>query len=128
MTRKAMKPIDVSALLLGNMERVFNERDGAARAAALAELWSEDAMMYESDEILVGREAISAGVERIHAKLPGNTRFSPIGQAIENHGTALLRWEAGAPSYPAIVSGVDVAKIVDGRIQNLHVYLERRPS
>lgn len=123
-----MKRIDVGALLLGNLERVFNERNRDARDRALAEFWTDNPVMYEADEVLMGPRAISAGVEKIHAKMPAEVRFRPVGSAVENHGTALLRWEAGVPGAPALVSGVDVAMILDDRIHTLHVYLEKAPS
>ena len=56
---------DVDHLLRSNLERVFNQRDDAQRAAAVAELYVADPVMYEPDGIVEGRDAISATAGRL---------------------------------------------------------------
>ncbi len=119
-------PFDYDALLRANIERVFNERDDVLRLAAMAELWSENPVMYEADEAFVGREAVSRNVAELHDRLPAETRFTPLAPAMGHHGTALLRWSAAAPGEESHVFGTDVAQLADGRIDRLHVFLEMR--
>jgi hypothetical protein len=116
--------LHIDGLLRSNVARVFNERDPQLRLRALEELWAEDASMFEAEERFVGREAISANVGALLARLPEGVRFSPAGPAIVNHDTAMLRWTAATPGEPPKVTGTDLAFISDGRIQRMYVFLD----
>jgi hypothetical protein len=112
------------ATLKANIARVFNEHDREARDSALADLWREDAEMIEADEIFRGRAEISDAVGRLLDRLPPGTFFTPIGNAIVNHDTALLHWQAGLNGEHATVAGNDVAQFREEKIGKLYVYLE----
>jgi hypothetical protein len=58
-TERDAVPVDFNHLLRDNLARVFNERDADARAAAIAELYAVDPIMYEPDAIIEGRATIS---------------------------------------------------------------------
>ena len=114
---------DVDHLLRANLERVFNQRDDAGRAAAIAELYVADPVMYEPDGIVEGRDAISATAGRLLVQFGPDFVFVPEGRAVGHHGLAVLRWHAGPKGGPVAVTGTDVAQIVDGRIHRLWVLL-----
>ncbi len=114
----------LDAILLGNLARVFNERNAARRLEAMADLWAEDAVMFEADAVHFGRQAISDNVGAVQARLPQDMRFVPQGEAITNHGSALLRWQAGSEDGQTAVSGTDIALFKNRRIHSLHVYLD----
>jgi hypothetical protein len=124
MTRSDEDPKTFDATLKANIAQVFNEHDRDARDRALAGLWLDDAEMIEADEIFRGRAEISDAVGRLLERLPPGTRFTPIGNAIVNHDTALLHWEAGLDGEHATVAGNDVAQFQEGKIAKLYVYLE----
>jgi len=110
-------------LLKANIARVFNEHVQEGRDLALAELWTEECEMFEADEIFHGRAAISDAVGRLLERLPSGLRFTPVGNAIINHGTALMRWEAGMSGAPATIIGTDIVHVQGDRIDKLYVYL-----
>ncbi|GGF71301.1 hypothetical protein GCM10007301_33800 [Azorhizobium oxalatiphilum] len=113
-------------LLRANIERVLNERDEARRLKALSELWADDAVMFEADEVFSGQKAISDNVGALLARLPAGTLFRPASAPVVNHEAALLRWTAGSdPAKPA-VTGTDLAFIENGRIRKLYVFLDPR--
>jgi hypothetical protein len=115
-------------LLRANLERIFNERDAALRAEALAELYVEAPTMYEPDAVVFGRDAISATAGHLLESFGPAFRFVPAGPAVGHHGLAALRWRAGPEGGPVAVTGTDVAEIVDGRIARLWVLLDPPPS
>jgi len=116
---------DYDHLLRSNLERVFNERDPARRALAIAELFVEQPTMYEPDGIVQGREAISTVAGKLLDQFGPDFAFVPEKAAIGHHGMASLRWQAGPVEGPPIVSGIDTAAVVGGRIERLWVLLDR---
>ncbi len=112
------------ALLRANMARVFNERDAQRRLAAVRELYTGDATLYEPQTVVSGHEAISGAVGELLATLPPNMMFTPTGAEGSHHGLAFARWQGGPADGPAVVTGMDVAHLEAGRITALYVFLD----
>src|SRR4051794_12421360 len=109
---------DDDALLRANLTRVFSEHDRAARDAALAELYVEDAILYDPEGEFHGRAAIPDSVDTLLGRLGPDARFEAAGPAVGHHGMARLFWKSGP------ITGTDVATVRDGRIVTLHVFLD----
>lgn len=118
------KSIDYDDLMQANLARVFGERDASRRMNAIAQLYADDAILYEPDASATGHAAISQAVEALLSSLPPNFAFTAIGPAVGHHGVGRLRWQAGPPKGPVAVTGTDVARFEGGRIQTLHVFLD----
>ena len=118
------KSIDYDGLMQANLARVFGERDPARRIKAIAELYADDATLYEPEALAKGQTAISHAVEALLSSLPPTFVFTAIGPAVGHHGMGRLRWQSGPPNGPAAVTGTDVARIEGGRIQTLHVFFD----
>jgi hypothetical protein len=114
---------DYDHLLRSNLERVFNERDPAKRAAALDELFVADPVMYEPDAVIEGREAISAVAGKLLDRFGPTFTFTPDGPAVGHHGLGALRWHAGPAGGAIAVTGTDTAQFADGKIARLWVLL-----
>src|SRR6202051_2042817 len=105
---KATDAIDVDALMHANMARVFGERNAGRRRAALAELYAEDAILYDPETVATGRDAISAAVDALLRSLPPDFVFTAAGPAVGHNGAARLFWRAGPPGGPVAGTGTDV--------------------
>jgi SnoaL-like domain len=114
---------DYDRLLRANLERVFNERDAGRRAAALAELFVDEPVLYEPADIVRGQAAIAALAGRLLDQFGPTFRFTPVGPAVGHHGLGSLQWQAGPDGGPVAVTGADVAEVVGGRIARLWVLL-----
>lgn len=86
--------INFDALMRANLARVFGERDVGRRRAALEELYTADAKLYEPDSVSTGRDAICGAVEALIARLPPKLVFTPVGIAVGHHGLGRLAWRA----------------------------------
>lgn len=117
--------IDFDHLLRSNLERVFNERDDDKRQAAIAELFTEEPVMYEPTDVVRGRAGISRVAGKLLAQFGSTFRFVPDGPAVGHHGLAHLAWHGGPEGGPVAVTGSDVAQIEDGRIARLWVLLNK---
>jgi hypothetical protein len=124
MTTRPAPTSDYDALLSANLNRVFNERDAAARLAAVDALFVADPVFYEPDEIIHGRQAIADVAGALLEKFGPDFTFVADGRAVGHHGLAYLRWRAGPRNGPTAVTGADLAEIVDGRIARLWVMLD----
>jgi SnoaL-like domain len=120
----AADAIDVDALMQANIVRVFNERNADHRRAALAELYAEDATLYDPETVATGREAISRAVGELLLRLPPDFVFTAIGNAVGHNGAARLFWRAGPPDGPVAITGIDVAHIEHGRIKVLYAFVD----
>jgi hypothetical protein len=119
------KSTDYDGLMQANLTRVFGERDASRRIKAIAELYADDAILYEPpDASATGHAAINQAVDALLANLPANFVFTANGAAVGHHGMGRLRWRSGPPNGPAAVTGTDVAQIEGGRIKTLHVFLD----
>jgi hypothetical protein len=106
------------------MARVFSERDPQRRLAAVRELYSAGATLYEPQAVATGHAAISDAVGELLATLPAKMIFTSTGAEGSHHGLAFARWQGGVAGGPAVVTGMDVAHLEDGLIVALHVFVD----
>jgi hypothetical protein len=115
---------DYDGLMQANLARVFGERDASRRMNAIAEIYADDAVLYEPDASATGHVAINQAVDGLLSSLPPNFVFTAIGPAVGHHGVGRLRWQSGPPNGPVAVTGTDIARIEGGQIQTLHVFVD----
>jgi len=120
----ATTSLDYNGLMQANLARVFGERDASRRTKAIAELYANDATLYEPDAEAKGHAAINRAVEALLSHMPPNFAFKAIGPAVGHHDIGRLRWQAGPPSGPVAVTGMDVAHFEGDRIRSLYVFLD----
>lgn len=118
------KSIDYDGLMQTNLARVFGECDASRRLNAVAELYADDAVLYEPDTSVTGHAAINEAVTALLSSLPPNFVFAAISPAIGHHGVGRLRWQSGPLNGPVAVTGTDVARFEGGLIQTLHVFID----
>jgi hypothetical protein len=114
-------------LMERNLLDVFGEVDPARRAVAIAELYTADCTFFEVEEQISGREALNAKVESIRKDAPGFV-FRAAGPAQVNHDLGRLRWRFGPAGVPPVVTGMDIAVFVNGRIRALYAFLDESSS
>jgi hypothetical protein len=124
MATPSEESIDYDGVMQANLSRVFSERDSARRISAIAELYADDAVLYEPGAAATGHAAINQAVDGLLSSLPPGFAFTAIGPAVGHHNLARLRWQSGPPNGPVAVTGTDVAHVEDGCIQSLHVFLD----
>jgi hypothetical protein len=109
-------------LMQGMVFAVFGERDRAARDAAIAEIYTEDVVLHDPDGTVRGYRELSAKVQELLDDAPGFV-FHTVGPTYEHHGLAVQAWGLGPAGEPAVVTGMDVATVQDGRLATVHTFL-----
>ena len=122
-TSNAFEP-DFDTLLRANLDRVFNQRNAAKRIEAVSQLFSASAIMYEPSGTVRGQASIADVAGALLEQFGEDFSFVPLGAAIGHHGLGYLRWQAGPEDGPVMVTGVDVATVIDGKITQLWVLLD----
>ncbi len=108
---------------------IWNEPDSAARTAAIAELWTEDASYTDPLAAVTGHDGIAAVIAGARDLFPGFV-FRALPGVDAHHDLVRFGWElvpeAGGES---LVVGFDVATLAeDGRISTVHGFLDKVPA
>ena len=85
MSTSSEAPIDYDGLMQANLARVFGERDATRRTKAIAQLYADNAVLYEPDALATGHAAIGQAVKALLSSLPPNFVFTAIGPAVGHH-------------------------------------------
>lgn len=113
----------IQNLMTRSLLDVFNQRDRQQRATAIGEIYSPDIVFYEGDGEVSGPTELEERVQQLLEGAPGFV-FTPIGAPAVNHDLGRQPWSFGPPDSPPVVFGTDIARIADGRIHQLWVFVE----
>ena len=114
----------LNQLMERNLLEVFGERDSARRKIAIGAIYTENCTFFETNEEIVGPDALNAKVESLLKGAPGFV-FRAAGPAEVNHDVGRLRWHFGPSGAPPAVTGMDIALFQKGRIRWLYTFLEQ---
>lgn len=109
-------------LMTANLLRVFNERDGDLRRAAIAATYAEDVVFADPEGAVRGHAALDAKAQALLDGAPGLV-FSADGPVRQAQDLGHLAWHFGPVGGAPVASGIDVALVRDGRIVRLWTLL-----
>jgi SnoaL-like domain len=115
-------PARIRELLLENLFVVFNERDPERRLEAIARNYTDDVTWSDPDGTTRGHEAMNEQAQKLLDRFPDFV-FSAAGPVYVSGDLGLLAFNMGVPEQSPAVSGIDVALVRDGRIDELHTLL-----
>lgn len=104
-------------------QEVFNEQDPQRRAAAIAEVFSEDVVFTDPERTVTGREDLTAAVTDLLAQAPGFV-FSPAGPFRGVGELGMRPWQLGPAGGRPVVRGLDVVLVAESRIARLYTVLD----
>ncbi|GAA2314213.1 nuclear transport factor 2 family protein [Nonomuraea roseoviolacea subsp. roseoviolacea] len=118
----------MNAELVERYVAAWNETDAAARAKAVAELWTEDGAYTDPLAQVRGHEAIAAVIEGAQGMFPGLV-FS-AGEVFDaHHDIARFTWHLGPAGGEPVAVGFDVVELAeDGRIARVLGFLDKVPA
>ncbi|MDF7813821.1 nuclear transport factor 2 family protein [Hymenobacter sp. YC55] len=112
----------INDLLYRNLQEVFGEGDATRRRAAIAELYTEDCVLYVPPGIFVGREALDQFAGELRATHP-HFAYTPHGEAQALHNGGILAWGSGPSKEAPAYTGLDVIIEREGQIAALYVFV-----
>ncbi|MFI6788965.1 nuclear transport factor 2 family protein [Nonomuraea sp. NPDC050383] len=118
----------MNAELVERYVAAWNETDAAARAKAVAELWTEEATYTDPLAQVQGQDAIAAVIEGAQGMFPGLV-FS-AGEVFDAHNNiARFTWHLGPEGGEPVAVGFDVVEVAeDGRIARVLGFLDKVPG
>ncbi|MEU6714834.1 nuclear transport factor 2 family protein [Nonomuraea sp. NPDC046802] len=106
----------------------WNETDPAARAKAVAELWTEEGTYTDPLADVVGHAAIAAVIEGAQGMFPGLV-FTPGDLYDAHHHISRFTWHLGPEGGEPVATGFDVVELAeDGRIRRVLGFLDKVPA
>jgi hypothetical protein len=116
--------VATAAQLLERMhQEVFNEQDPQRRAAAIAEVFTEDVVFTDPERTVTGRDDLTAAVTGLLAQSPGFV-FTPAGPFRGVGELGMLPWQLGPAGGQPVVGGLDVVLVAESRIARLYTVLD----
>ncbi|GLY16823.1 nuclear transport factor 2 family protein [Kineosporia rhizophila] len=112
----------IEELMHANLLEVFGERDAERRRAAIERTCAPDVRFSDPQEVVVGRDALSAKAQKILDEAPGFV-FSPAAPAYAVQNLGHLAWNFGPQTQPPIVRGIDIALVENGLIASFYTLL-----
>ena len=109
----------VLELLNDNLFRVFNERDAAARQAAIDEVYTVDVVFTDPEGPATGRAIVEERAAKLLGELPADFVFAEDGIAYTGKDAGALAWTLGPAGGEPVARGIDVITVRDGRIATL---------
>ena len=117
----------IHELLSRNIQEVFGEGDADLRRAAIAELYTDDCVLYVPPGVFVGRAALDKFAGDLRATHP-HFAYTPLGAPQALHNAGRLAWGSGPRGGKPDYTGLDVIIVRDGKIAALYVFLDSVPS
>src|SRR6201993_4236184 len=114
-------------LLHRNLQEVFGEGDPARRRAAIDEFYTDDAVVYVPDSVVVGHDPLDKFAGELRASHP-HFAYTPRGEAQALHNGGILAWGSGPKGEPPEYTGLDVVVVRDSKIAELYVFLNPKLS
>lgn len=102
--------------------QIWNNKDAAARLAALETLYANDVVFVDASYISTGLKDLNTFIGNLQQQHAG-FRFS-LAKVDANHNAVRLFWNYGDKAHPAAVKGTDVMLIENGKIKSLHAFLD----
>jgi hypothetical protein len=116
-------PDVIESLLKRNLYAVYGERDAEKRRAAIADIWTADAIFIDPDGHHLGQAALDEAVARLQGQFPDYV-FSELGPIQGFHGIGRLPWAFGPPSEPTKITGLDVAVVAGSKLSALYTFVD----
>lgn len=107
--------------------RSWNETDTLRRRALIEDTYAEHAVYTDPMITAKGWEAIDATIAAVQQMFPGHV-FSLAGEVDAHHDTMRFQWHLAEPgAAEPLVIGFDVAVLDEGRIRQVHGFLDKVP-
>ena len=115
----------IGEVMRRNVAEVFATTDDGVRRGLVEELYHPDAGFHDEEGTVSGHDAIDAKIRSLQQDAPGLV-FTVTVEPSVVRDLGRISWALGPVDGPAVVTGMDVAHVRDGRIAELYTFLDPR--
>ena len=105
----------------------WNETDAGARGDIIQATFTTEARYVDPMLEANGHAELHAIADGVHAQFPGH-RFEQTTGVDDHHDQIRFGWRLVAPDGAVTVEGVDIAKVVDGRLATVTGFFGDLPA
>jgi hypothetical protein len=102
---------------------IWNSPAGAQRTRSIAETYSSDVLVAESDAVYHGHAGVARAIDGLHSALPG-MRLELSGAIQTAQALSTYSWTLGPAGAAPVVTGRDVITVQDGVIDSVYVFID----
>ncbi|HEY3480562.1 MAG TPA: nuclear transport factor 2 family protein [Streptomyces sp.] len=106
---------------------VWNETDAGKRRALIADVFTEGAGYTDPLGAVTGHDGIDQVVGGAQQQFAGLTFSLPAGPDA-HHDLARFQWHLGPAGAEPVAIGFDVVELEDGKIAQVHGFLDKMPG
>lgn len=110
-------------ILVEDHINIWNEQDETKRNTLMQAAYAENIDMVDRHFIATGYTQINGFVNGLQQKNPG-ARFTHVKPIDTHHNIARLYWQFGTKEQPALVTGMDMFVIENGKVEKLYVFVD----
>jgi len=101
---------------------LWNESDKSTRDKLMRQIYSSDIEMVDRHFTAVGYDAVDTFIVDLQRKNPD---FKFAARSVEAHHNLIrLYWQVGSKAKPAVVTGMDLFVIANGKVEKLYVFVD----
>lgn len=105
---------------------IWNEHSDAARLQGMPGVYTRDVAFFDDEKASVGYEGMNNFIEHL---LNANKGFKfSLAKISANHNVVRLYWNFGPAAQPALISGMDLMIIENGKVKSLSAFLDHLPA
>lgn len=101
---------------------LWNEQDVVHREVIMKEIYSDQITMVDRHFIAQGHQEVDGFIKDLQQKNP-DFKFSHVKPLDAHHNVARLYWQVGNKKNPAVVTGMDLFVIEQGKVKQLYVFV-----
>jgi hypothetical protein len=105
---------------------IWNNTDPNDRLIKMNEIYTEDVAFYDHKGTVFGKVELNERISQLQQKFEGS-KFSL--DKIDNcYNVVTYYWNYGPESNPALISGMDLIILEQGKIRSLNVFVDHLPA
>ncbi|WP_121812196.1 VOC family protein [Mucilaginibacter kameinonensis] len=125
LTTETISPAQLSQLAKQHLQ-VWNDHDQTTRLKEMQTTYTADIAFFDADQTSVGYKGMNNFIEHLLTTNKG-FKFS-LAKISANHNIVRLYWNFGPAVKPALISGMDLIIVENGKIKSLSAFLDHLPA
>jgi hypothetical protein len=113
-------------LLISKQIQIWNSPDQNGRSSKMLAIYLENVSFFDHEGTVEGLENLNKRITKLQQQFAG-FKFS-LDKIDASYNIVRYYWNFGPESNPALIAGMDLIILREGKIRSLNVFLDRIPA